>query len=463
MKAVISGAKADKIAEQQNKLARDDIPVLIIFEGGSGRVVSRVVNEMTRTLEPRFVTYHQADMDSPGATAFANLMKGTPSKGEVVLMDRAWYSAAVKAYAGVSGEMEKTAEFTRDFEEYFQDNGTRIIKILLDCPAEALEKYVEEYRSFTPLTRSFLAESRVDRVKFEAVMKDLVPLTDTERCPWNKVKVGPLEETCDAVADIILAGFKDTLSDGWRKPGKHVLREEYPNPRVNLLPSVEPSGFKKRMEALSADLERLQLLLSLSDRSLVLCFEGWDAAGKGGCIKHISHALDPRGYVVDRVKKPTSVEIAHTHLWRFADYVPAPGHISMFDRTWYGRMLVEPIEGFCTPEEYARSADEINMFEYVLAQNGVIVLKFWLDVSAEEQARRFADRKTNPLKTWKFTEEDERNSSKRDVYAEYIDRMIATTNTPLAPWYAISSEDKKSAQLQIMTIVRDALSKALDN
>lgn len=133
---------------------------------------------------------------------------------------------------------------------------------------------------------------------------------------------------------------------------------------INL--SDDITKYKKKINQLSEELEHLQLLLSLSDRSMVLVFEGWDAAGKGGCIKHITHALNPRGYIVDRVKKPNDTEYAHSYLWRFSNYLPENGHISIFDRSWYGRMMVEPIEGFCTKEEYQRSADEINTFEQII-------------------------------------------------------------------------------------------------
>ncbi|AGI47591.1 hypothetical protein TALC_00592 [Thermoplasmatales archaeon BRNA1] len=216
------------------------------------------------------------------------------------------------------------------------------------------------------------------------------------------------------------------------------------------------------MDRLSTDLEGLQILLSLSGMSVVLVFEGWDAAGKGGCIKHIAHALNPRGYLIDRVKKPTATDLAHTYLWRFASYMPRPGHISIFDRSWYGRMMVEPIEGFCTPEEYSRSADEINTMEHMLADSGAIVIKFWLDITKDEQEVRFNARKEDPLKSWKLTDEDWRNREKWDVYEEYVDRMIASTNTPYAPWVVVPANNKKAAQMQVMSAVVSELKKRLD-
>lgn len=202
-------------------------------------------------------------------------------------------------------------------------------------------------------------------------MGKLVPQTDTERAPWDVIDVSGLESTVERTVKAIAARFEETLSsDAWRKPHRHKLHQIYPNPRKDLDLTEGVEKYKKRMAELSNELERLQILLSLSPYSLVLAFEGWDAAGKGGCIKHITHALNPRGYTIDRVKKPDSREYAHTYLWRFADYLPSKGRIAIFDRSWYGRMLVEPIEGFCTKEEYQRSADEINRFEEIIAHSG---------------------------------------------------------------------------------------------
>lgn len=293
-------------------------------------------------------------------------------------------------------------------------------------------------------------------------MDKLVPQTDTERAPWDVVDVSGIESTVERTVAAIAARFGETLeSDKWRKPRRHKLQEIFPNPRKNMELDQDIEKYKKRMNDLSERLETLQVFLSLSDRSMVLVFEGWDAAGKGGCIKHVTHALNPRGYLIDRVKKPDSREYAHTYLWRFSEYLPQKGHISIYDRSWYGRMMVEPIEGFCTDAEYQRSADEINMFEKILADSGTIVLKFWLEISPEEQARRFEDRKNNPQKSWKFTEEDERNASRRDIYPQYIDAMISSTNTTYAPWIAVSSENKKVAQITVLEAVVDALEKEL--
>jgi polyphosphate kinase 2 (PPK2 family) len=201
--------------------------------------------------------------------------------------------------------------------------------------------------------------------------------------------------------------------------------------------------------------------LSLSDRSMVVCFEGWDAAGKGSCIKHLCHALNPRGYEVFQTKAPTEEESRHTYLWRFCKGIPTKGHITVYDRTWYGRMMVEHIEGFCTEEEYRRSPIEINTLEKIMVNNGAILLKFWLDITPEEQLRRFKKRADDPLKQWKITEEDWRNRAKWDEYDSHVDAMIESTNTDRAPWTVVDSNNKKHSRITVLKTVVDVLREEL--
>jgi len=201
--------------------------------------------------------------------------------------------------------------------------------------------------------------------------------------------------------------------------------------------------------------------LSVSGRSLVVCFEGWDAAGKGSCIKHLCHALNPRGYAVYQTKAPTEEESKHTYFWRFLKGIPDRGHITVFDRTWYGRMMVEHIEGFCTEEEYRRSPFEINSFERMMVSDGMILLKFWLDISPDEQLARFNCRMGDPLKQWKMTDEDWRNRSKWDEYDAHVDAMIESTNTDHAPWTVINAASKQYARVEVLRTVVSALKKEL--
>ena len=190
---------------------------------------------------------------------------------------------------------------------------------------------------------------------------------------------------------------------------------------------------------------------------MILGFEGWDAGGKGGAIKRLTDRMDPRGYIVHPTASPNDIEKVHHYLWRFWNHVPKDGHIAIFDRTWYGRVMVERIEGFCTTEDWQRAYREINEFERELYDWGAVVVKFWLHIDQDEQLRRFNDRQNTPSKQWKITDEDWRNREKWDQYEEAIDDMLRYTSTDFAPWHIIESQNKKYGRIKALKILIDAI------
>ena len=462
MRSLLSDELDDQLDKVQTDIAASQIPIAILFEGGSGRVISRVINELDRNLEPRGINYFHPDISGGEATVFAEIMKATPGKGEITLYDRSWYSLAVEYCNGDDRVLEAQIEAINSFERYLLDNGTFIIKIGFRMSNEDMNEYLGEYRTHTSIHNTFLSVNHIDRVKFRAVMPQIVEGTDTKRAPWDIIDVKGVQETVEKTAETIIKRMKVCLKNAWTKSDCRTIKCCFPNPRKDLELDQDASDYNDRMDELSEELERLQILLAASGRTLVLGFEGWDAAGKGGAIKHVCHALNPRGYKVARVKAPTQEDNEHTYLWRFARSMPDAGHITIFDRTWYGRMMVEPIEGFCTEEEYQRSAEEINGFEKVLTTHGTILIKFWLDIDKETQLQRFNDRKNDPLKQWKLTDEDWRNREKWDVYEKYIDTMISSTNTPYAPWIAVPANNKKAARVWIMESIVDRLKAELE-
>jgi polyphosphate kinase 2 (PPK2 family) len=466
MKTLVAKNLRKELVREQLDVINKGTPVLVIFEGGSGRVISKVVNEIDRVMEPRRINYWHFDVDTHPSKAFARMLQATPAKSEIVMFDRSWYALAVDRYEGDPEVLDKMVKDINRLEEYLLDNGTCIIKIRLEVSAQIMKQYAEEYRPTTAISGTFLSVDHLDHYKYYRVMDDFISGTDSKRAPWDIVKVGPLQETVTKTVRVLIQRFAEVLEGKMLKVPhrKHVFKEIYPNPRKGLElagEDIPEKELKKRIEKLSKKLETLQVLLSVSGRTLILGFEGWDAAGKGGCIKQITHALNPRGYRVMRVGKPTDVDYAHTYLWRFARNLPSPGRIAIYDRTWYGRMMVEPIEKLCKEEEYARSVGEINTFEGLLSEYGAIVIKFWLDIDKDTQLERFNARQADPLKSWKLTDEDWRNRDKWDVYEEYVDRMISTTNTPAAPWVVVPANNKKYAQYYVLKTVVDALEKEL--
>ncbi|MFP4054886.1 MAG: phosphate--AMP phosphotransferase, partial [Phycisphaerae bacterium] len=195
---------------------------------------------------------------------------------------------------------------------------------------------------------------------------------------------------------------------------------------------------------------------------VVIVYEGWDAAGKGGNIRRLTRELDPRGYEVVPVAAPNDVEKAHHYLWRFWTQMPKAGHITIFDRSWYGRVMVERVEGFCTEPEWRRAYREINETERHMTNFGTVVLKFWLQISPEEQLQRFEARQNTPHKTWKITDEDWRNRQKWDAYQAAVEEMLFRTSTPDAPWTIIESNCKRFARVKAIETVCEAIEAKLD-
>lgn len=230
---------------------------------------------------------------------------------------------------------------------------------------------------------------------------------------------------------------------------------------IDLSKAIKKEEYKKKLNDLQEKLASLQDEMFLHKIPTVIVFEGWDASGKGGAIKRLTQKLDPRAYEVVPISAPDEIERAHHYLWRFYQHLPAAGHMVIFDRSWYGRVMVERIEGFCSQEEWARSYCEINQFEEQLAHFGSVVIKFWLHIDKDEQKRRFEERQKTPGKEWKITEEDWRNRAKWDEYVKAVDEMIVRTSTTYAPWVVVEANSKLYARIKVLETIVEALEERL--
>ncbi len=226
---------------------------------------------------------------------------------------------------------------------------------------------------------------------------------------------------------------------------KALTKEEY---------KAKLDKLQKRLEILHSDIYRLRI-------PVVLGFEGWDAGGKGGAIKRLTSHMDPRGYQVCPTASPNDIERKHHYLWRFWNKVPKAGHVAIFDRTWYGRVMVERIEGFCSENDWKRAYQEINEMEAHMANSGAVVLKFWLHIDKDEQERRFKERMEIPEKQWKITDEDWRNREKWDQYEIAVNEMLVRTSTTYAPWIVVEGNSKYYARVKVLQTVVDALEKKI--
>jgi polyphosphate kinase 2 (PPK2 family) len=217
-------------------------------------------------------------------------------------------------------------------------------------------------------------------------------------------------------------------------------------------------AYEEELEALQTELFHLQVETFQKERRAVLAFEGWDAAGKGGVIKRLTALMDPRGYKVWPIAAPRDAERRHHYLWRFWNRLPEKGEIAVFDRSWYGRVLVERVEGFCSKQSWKRAYDEINAFERMLTDDGVRIAKFFLHIDKKTQLARFKDREHDPFKNYKIGEEDWRNRARWDDYNAAIQEMLDRTHRPDARWHVIPSDDKKFARLEVLRRCKALLS-----
>jgi polyphosphate kinase 2 (PPK2 family) len=268
------------------------------------------------------------------------------------------------------------------------------------------------------------------------------------------------------VGQVLLAGFEQGFDLQEHRPTatasapSHAKVVSFPSRPAKNLSDKE---YKEELERLQGHLVRLTRKKRFHDHSLVLAFEGMDAAGKGGAIKRITTALDAREYRVVPVSAPSDEEQLYPYLWRFWKHVPARGRIAIFDRSWYGRVLVERVRGFARPEEWQRAYDEINEFERELTEHGAIVLKFWLSIGLDEQLARFKERDQDPLKRFKVDPEDWKN---REYYADYqlaAQDMFKRTDTKHAPWVVVQGDDKQFARLKVLRHICEGLEEIVDS
>jgi len=230
---------------------------------------------------------------------------------------------------------------------------------------------------------------------------------------------------------------------------------------VDLGKKLSEKQYAKRIARQQLRLRQLQFKIYEEQLPVLALFEGWDAAGKGGAIKRISETLEPRGYTVSSFSAPRGEEKTRHYLWRFWRVLPRAGHLGIFDRTYYGRVLVERVEGLLSEDEWRRAYREINEFEAQQRSYGMVIAKFWLHISKDEQLRRFKDRERDPFRSYKLTGEDWRNRAKWDAYLGAVEEMLARTSTPQAPWTIVEANDKYHARVKVVKTLADAIEKAL--
>jgi AMP-polyphosphate phosphotransferase len=503
-----------RLYDLQQALFEARRPALIVFEGWAGTSKIGTIGLLTRRLDPRGLRVHPITPPRTYETMYPWLYRfwlKTPSYGQIAIFDRSWYRQALAERTQDSLSASKWRGRCEDivsFEQQLADDGAIILKFWLHISKHEQARRFRKLQS-DPLTAwQVTDEDRWQQRHYRrvhAAVEDLISRTDTPYAQWSLLPATDKRFARVAVLGVITAGLeaqlgavlppRDGTSDesfdisglSFRRGlaaeqaaqlgGARARDADGDTPqvvattaqftatpqlaapgtlsRVDLSLKLDQKTYERDLAELQAKIYLLGLQVYLQKRPVVLVFEGWDAAGKGGAIKRITEKLDPRGYVVRVIAAPAGDDKSHHYLYRFWQRLPARGNIGIFDRSWYGRVLVERIEGFARDDEWQRAYAEINEFERQLVEFGTIACKFWMHVSPEEQLRRFEERQNVPYKAWKLTEEDWRNREKWPEYERAADEMLLHTSTPAAPWTVIESEDKRFARIKVLrTVVR---------
>jgi len=461
------------LSELQQKVREANLPVILVFEGwgasGKGTSISRVTN----ALDPRYF-----DVRTAGKVTEDKIMRPflwsfwtyLPAKGQIAIMDKSWHRIILP---GVREDWELSSMEANGFyvdvnafERQLTDDGYLIIKFFLHISKE------EQRRRFKKLDKDPNASWRVrahdwaqnDNYEHNLHLFDkLLKMTSSDESPWHVIEAENKRFAACKIMGIIIDSITVQLEKRKQKktepPAILAPISNIPRRLQNISPdeSISDAEYEDQLDYYQQRLRKLCNKLYVARRSAVVVFEGWDAAGKGGNIKRLTSEIDPRCYAVVPIGPPSSHELARHYLWRFMVKMPKGGHLTIFDRSWYGRVLIERVDKLTPEHVWQRAYHEINEMEQHLVGHGMIILKFWLHIDREEQLRRFEDRQNDPLKQHKITEADWRNREQWDQYETAVDEMLARTHASHAPWIIVESNSKKYSRVKVLKTVSDAL------
>ena len=459
----------ERLGVLQRELREKKIPVIIVMEGWNASGITNTIHEIIRFLDPRGFNLYSTGTPTDEEQAHPFLWRfwvNTPAKGRIAIFARSWYSRMLaEKVSGIEWKKNIKQAITaiNHFERQLTDDGTIIIKFFLHISADEQKKRLNE-RDTNPLTSWMITKGDWD---FHHLYDSMLPVveesineTDSSNAPWTIVEATDTNYTVLTCYQTLIKMLEKRSAEISGNRKKRQADDSIKNPRrVEVKRRAQPTislpkeEYQIQIAAAQVRVRDLHYVLYKRKIPLIIVFEGWDAAGKGGTIMRLVRDLNPRGYDVMPVSRPNDMELEHHYLWRFIRHYPKAGHITLFDRSWYGRVLVERVEGLATEYEWRRAYNEINEVEGDFVENGGGLVKCWLEVSKDEQLRRFHQRETDPLKQWKITEEDWRNREKWDLYEAATDEMLARTSTKSAPWTIIESDDKWYARLKTLQTV----------
>jgi polyphosphate:AMP phosphotransferase len=474
---LVPALRDDLLAAQLEMRQTAKFSIAMIVSGVPAAGRSETVNRLLEWLDPKYITVRAFGEDDAAARrpALWRYWRTLPAFGRIAFYFLGWYGDYMGPASHDSRKAKRRAQRhlarIRQLEAMLSADGVRVVKVHLDLDADTQRKRLKKLRA-DKLTRWRVTHEDLWLARHHKIvrkaMEHCLAASNQPAARWHVID-GADEDFREVRVGEIL---RDEMRGKWghssfRARAKAArVASEMRNVPISRLPrarveKVDDDEYEHKLELLQGQLALLTRRARFRKHGLILAFEGMDAAGKGGSISRITRALDARQYQVVPVSAPTPEERSYPYLWRFWRDVPERGHIAIFDRTWYGRVLVERVRGFAAVPDWRRAYDEINEFEHQLTETGFIVAKFWLQVSKAEQLRRFKERDEDPLKRFKVDPEDWTNRTFYDAYQTAAAEMVDRTDTAQARWNIVSGDDKKSARLHVMRVVCETIEAAL--
>jgi len=465
-------ARSRLLELQYDLLAKPDFPLLVLMHGVEGGGRSETANLLNAWMDPRHIRTHafdDEDVTPEGRPDLWPFWQVLPPRGKTAIFVGSWYSEPIGRRAWHDEDddaLERRIERIRHFERMLVAEGALIVKLWFHLARKAQRHRLEALESDAStawrVTRSQWHQNK-HYGRFVKAAEAVLQGTSTAEAPWEIIDGGDEEYRNLAAATIVGDALAARLRGKKARVAPPAPPPARPLDRRTLLGSLDYSkalddeAYDELLPRYQGQVNRRMRSKKLLERPVVVVFEGTDAAGKGSTIRRITGALDARQYTVVPIAAPTEEERAQPYLWRFWRNLPAPGHMAIFDRSWYGRVLVERVEGLAPPGDWMRAYHEINDFEEQLAEAGTIVVKFWLAITPAEQLERFHEREKTPWKRYKITREDWRNRRKWPAYEQAVNDMVERTSTNAAPWHVIATDDKKLARVEVMKRLARAL------
>ena len=468
------GMEQEKLANCQMKIKAAKLPIMVIFEGWGSSGKGSVIGEVIKNIDPRFFSVSTLDttptLEEQRYPFLYRYLVQIPEAGKFKFFDTFWMEALMDQVLDgqiSSKTYKRRMESIQTIERQLTDNGYLVMKFFLHISRKEQKRRLQELLDSKDTAWRVDKEDLWENAHYDKCLKSFdryLEDTNSAVAPWYIINASSKRWALLQVLSYLNQGIDTALKN--HALAVPIRQNVYPLKELPLLQnipldkSLTESEYDSELKKLQTELRELHNRLYRKKLPVLIAYEGWDAAGKGGNIKRITRALDPRGYIVHPIASPEPHEKARFYLWRFWNRLPKTGHIAIFDRTWYGRVMVERLEGFCSENDWQRAYNEINEFEKELTDSGALLIKFWIQIDKDTQLARFTERQNTPEKQWKITEEDWRNREKWELYEEAINEMLQKTSTAFAPWHVLESVDKKYARIKALKIVIREIKKA---